>query len=192
MPTERLIDTLLPRGRTAVLSVLSDAGDDGLHLREVARRTGLNSKTVMRELHALRDAEILRSRQIGRQVVYRLNPDCPIYEEIRSILRKTVGICGVLRSALASLAGRIEQAYVYGSHARGEERPDSDIDLMVVGDVTLRELSSPLREAGRTLHRVVSPTLYTPASYALELGIADSFVGRVHNGSRLDLIGGAR
>lgn len=192
MPTRRLIDAILPQGRTAVLAVLADVGDEGLHLREIARRTDLNSKTVMRELHTLRDAGILHSRQVGRQIVYRLSPDCPIYEEIRSILRKTVGIAGTLRTALAPLAPRIERAYVYGSHARGEERPDSDLDLMVVGEVTLRELSSPLREAGRALHRTVSPTLYTPEAYARELEAADSFVARVHGGRRLDLIGGER
>jgi len=192
MPTRKPIEVLFPRGRTAVLGALDNAGDEGLHLREIARRTDLNSKTVMRELHALRDAGILQSRQVGRQVIYRLNPECPIYEEIRSILRKTVGVAEVLRTALAPLAGRIEQAYVYGSHARGEERPDSDVDLMVVGEVTLRELSSPLREAGRAVRRVVSPTLYTPEAYAREIEADDTFVARVHRGQRLDLIGGKR
>lgn len=192
MPTKRLIEALFPQGRSAVMSVLADAGDEGLHLREIARRANLNSKTVMRELHSLRDAGILVSRDVGSQVIYRLNPDCPIYDELRSILRKTVGLSAVLRSALEPLADRIEQVYVYGSHARGDERPDSDVDLMVVGRLTLRELSSPLREAGRSLHRVISPTLYTPEAYEQELEMGDSFVARVHNGKRLNLIGGDR
>ncbi len=152
----------------------------------------MNSKTVMRELHSLRDAGILLSRVVGRQVIYRLNPDCPIYDELRAILRKTVGLSAVLRVALEPLGDRIELAYVYGSHARGDERPDSDIDLMVVGRVTLRELSSPLREVGRSLHRVINPTLYKPGAYEQELQASDSFVSRVHNGKRLNLIGGNR
>jgi len=192
MPTTSLTEALFPESRTAVLASLADAGDEGIHLREVARRTDLNSKTVMRELHALRDAGILVSRDVGRQVVYRLNPDCPIYDELRSILRKTVGLAGVLRTALAPFGGRIEQVYVYGSHARGEDRRDSDIDLMVVGSVSLRELSSPLRESGRLLRRVVNPTLYTAEDYQRELKTKDSFVSRVHRGERLDLIGGTR
>ena len=192
MPTKRLIEALFPQGRSAVLSALANAGNEGLHLREIARRANLNSKTVMRELHSLRDAGILVSREVGRQVIYCLNPDCPIYDELRSILRKTVGLSAALRSALEPLADRIEQAYVYGSHARGDERPDSDVDLMVVGRLTLRALSSPLREAGRSLHRVINPTLYTPEAYEQELQTGDSFVTRVHNGKRLNLIGGGR
>jgi predicted nucleotidyltransferase len=192
MPTKRLIEALFPQSRSAILAALAAAGDEGLHLREIARRANLNSKTAMRELHSLRNVGILVSHQVGRQVVYRLNPDCPIYDELRSIIRKTVGLAAVLRVALEPLADRIEQAYIYGSHARGDERPDSDVDLMIVGKVTLREVSPRLREAGRTLHRVISPTLYTPEEYTRDLNANDSFVARVHNGERLDLIGGVR
>jgi predicted nucleotidyltransferase len=191
MPTTSLTEALFPRSRSAVLSALTSAGDEGLHLREVARRTELNSKTVMRELHALRDAGILVSRDVGRQVVYRLNPDCPIVDELRSIIRKTVGLAGVLQAALEPFAERIVQAYVYGSHARGEERVDSDVDLMMVGSVSLRELSSALREAGRSLRRTINPTLYTVEAYKKELKARDSFVSRVDHGPRLDLVGGA-
>lgn len=192
MPTSRLAQALFPESRAAILAAVDTAGDEGLHLREVARRTNLNSKTVMRELHALRDAGVLVSRDVGRQVIYRLNPHCPIAEELRSIIRKTVGLAGVLQTALKPVGDRIEQAYVYGSFARGKERADSDVDLMVVGSVSLRELSSPVRAAGRSLRRTVNPTLYTPEDYRRELADRDSFVSRAHRGARIDLLGGSR
>lgn len=192
MPTTTLTQALFPKSRAAVLAALTAAGDEGLHLREVARRTELNSKTVMRELHSLRDAGILVSRDVGRQVIYRLNPECPIADELRSIIRKTVGLAGVLGAALAPFVARIDQAYVYGSHARGDERADSDVDLMIVGTVSLRELSSALREAGRSLRRTINPTLYTAEAYRKELKAGDSFVSRVDHGPRHDLVGGRR
>ncbi len=190
MPTLSLARALFPQGRIAILAALVAAGDDGLHLREVARRANLNSKTAMRELHALRDAGILGSRPIGRQVVYRLNPDCPIADELRSIVRKTAGLADVLAAALAPFADRINEAYVYGSHARGEERADSDVDLMVVGSVSLLELSSTLRDAGRTLRRTINPTLYTSGEYSAAQAVTDSFVDRVARGPRLNVAGG--
>ncbi|MCK4571094.1 nucleotidyltransferase domain-containing protein [Candidatus Bipolaricaulota bacterium] len=189
-PTKSLIETLFPKARIAVLSELSKAEDTGLHLREIARRSGLNSKSVLREVHALRNADVLTAQQIGRQIIYRLNPDCPIYDELRSIIRKTVGLAGVLRGALEPLQDRIEFAYIYGSYATGTERPDSDVDLMVVGGLTLRELSSPIREAGRMIQRTVNPTLYSPREYAEELNDDNSFVSRVHHGVRINLIRG--
>ena len=146
----------------------------------------------MRELHALRDAGILTSRDVGRQVIYRFDPVCPISEELRAIIRKTLGIGGTVRAVLEPLASRIDQAYIYGSVARGEERVESDVDLMVVGSVSLRELSSPVRRAARSLRRDVKPTLYTREDYQRELKDKDSFVSRVHRGRRMDLLGGAR
>jgi len=168
MPTKRLIEAVSPSSQCTVPSGLANPKNAGLHVREIARRANLNSKAVMRELHSLRDA--------GRQVIYHLNQDCPIYDELRSILRKTTGLSAVLRSAPEPLTDQIEQAYICGSHARGP----------------LPELSSPLPKAGRSLHRVISTTLYTPEAYEQELQTGDSFVARVHNSKRLNLVGGDR
>jgi predicted nucleotidyltransferase len=183
-----IASNLFPAARLAVLRWLADA-EDGLHLRELERRSGLNKHGLARELHALRDAGILVCTQVGNQIIYRMNTDCPIYNELRSIIRKTVGLAGVLREALEPFADRIELAYVYGSFAKGEVRSDSDVDLMIVGAVSLREVSSAIRAAGQTLRRVINPTSYTPEEYADELHKEDSFVHRVHNGARIDVIG---
>jgi predicted nucleotidyltransferase len=184
-----LAEVLFPAARLAVLKHLADSAE-GLHLRELERRSGLNKHGLARELHALRDAGILLSVPIGRQVVYRLNPSCPIYEELRAIVRKTVGLAGVLARALEPFRDRIELAYIYGSQAKGDATAESGVDLMVVGDVSLREISGPAREAGRALHRIVNTTLYSPEEYRAELRTKDSFIEHVHGGVRIDLIGG--
>jgi len=191
MSTKSLAEALFPRTRRNVLQQLSES-QDGLHLRELERRTGVNSRHLLRELHSLRDAGLLTATKAGNQIVYRLNPDCPIFEEIRSIVRKTIGLAKTLRESLGPLADRTELAYVYGSFAQGEERPDSDVDLMIVGDVSLRELSPLLAEARRLVQREISPTLYRSAEYAEALRDSGSFVRRVHDGPRIDLIGGDR
>jgi predicted nucleotidyltransferase len=189
MSSNGLASALFTRTRSAILRELYRE-PEGLHLRELERRTGFNSRHVSRELHALAAAGILASKPFGRQVIYRLAPGCPIYEELRSIVRKTVGIADVLRDALTPLSRRIELAYVYGSHARGEERSDSDIDLMIVGSATLRDASSSLREAAGQLRREINPTTYRPTEYAKALQEADSFVQRVHRGPRILVLGG--
>ena len=150
----------------------------------------MNSRHLLRELHSLRDAGLLTAKSVGNQIIYQLNPDCPIYDEMRSIVRKTLGLASVLREALEALAARIDIAYVYGSLAQGTERSDSDVDLMIVGDVSLREISPLLTEAHRAIRREISPTLYRPQEYAKALEDEASFVRRVHDGPRITLIGG--
>lgn len=187
MSAINITEALFPRTRAAIFQHLF-RNDDGLHLRELERRSGINSRHLMRELHSLRDVGILVSRKVGNQVIYRLNPECPIHDELCAIMRKTVGLADVLVAELQAFAGRIERAYVFGSHARGDERSDSDVDVMIVGDVSLREVSPAIRSAGRTIKRIINPTLYTPEEYAAELSSDDSFVHRVHHGPRIDLI----
>jgi predicted nucleotidyltransferase len=189
MSSTALAGALFPKTRSAILRELYRE-PDGLHLRELERRTGVNSRHVARELHALAEVGILKSRRVGRQVIYSLDARCPIYEELRSITRKTVGIADVLREELATLADRIELAYVYGSHARGEERNDSDVDLMVVGRASLRDLSSPLRVAAGVLRREINPTAYRLAEYDRARQDAESFVRRIHDGPRIPVLGG--
>lgn len=189
MSAKGLAEVLFPKTRLAVLNQLANATENGFHLRELERRTGLNSRGIIRELHALREAGILVSRRVGRQVIYRLNPDCPIYTELRALVIKTAGLADVLRAMLLPFANRIDLAYVYGSFASGEVTAASDVDLMVVGDVPLRELAGSLRKAARELSREINPTIYRTKEYRTRLKQEDSFVARMHHGPRIDLLG---
>jgi predicted nucleotidyltransferase len=187
MSTNRLVETLFPRTRTGVFRELF-RDEEGLHLRELERRTGVNARHLVRELHALDAAGILASKRVGNLLIYRFNKECPIYEDIRSLIRKTVGLGDVLREMLAPFHGRISFAYIYGSHARGEEGASSDVDLMIVGDVSLRQISSAMRRTSESLDREISPTIYTPNEYAQAIQDKDSFASRVHSGPRIDLM----
>jgi hypothetical protein len=75
-----------------------------------------------RELIKLADVGILLRQQIGNQVHYRANLDCPVFAELAGMLRKTSGMAAVLAQALAPLSDRIQCALVFGSVVRGTER----------------------------------------------------------------------
>ena len=81
---------------------------------------------------------------------------------------KTAGVGEVLREALAPLADRISVAFIYGSVARAEQRSSSDVDLMVVGDVSFGEVVSALETAQKTLAREINPTVYSPAEFRIQ------------------------
>ncbi len=139
----------------------------------------------MRELHRLEGVGILKSRRIGRQVLYAMNPRCSVCPELTMLITKTVGIVDLVREELAPLADRIELAYIYGSFAAGGADTGSDVDVMVVGDVGMRALATPLRRMGEKLAREVNATVYSPEAYRDELGRQGSFVARVHGGPRI-------
>jgi predicted nucleotidyltransferase len=190
MSSISLADALFSKTRAALLRELYTE-PEGLHVRELERRTGFNIRHISRELHVLAAAGILTAKPVGRQVTYKLEPQCPIADEMKSIVRKTVGLVDVVRQALEPFRERVELAYIFGSFARGEERADSDVDLMIVGRATRRELATPLREAADVLKREINTVLYTAAEYAKALSEQDSFVHRVHVGPRLGVLVGS-
>jgi hypothetical protein len=71
--------------------------------------------------------------------------------------------------ALAPLAGQINVAFIYGSVATFKQRSGSDVDLMVVDDVSFGDVVSALRAARELLHREINPTVYSPAEFRSKL-----------------------
>jgi predicted nucleotidyltransferase len=182
--------SLFGKTRRAVLSLLYSHTDESFYLREIARAAGVGLGAVQRELKHLSDSGILRRTVRGNQVHYQSNPDCPIFQDLKNLVIKTAGVGDVLRAALAPLADRIELALIYGSFARGEQQRGSDVDLLIVGDVTFSEITSALGEAQDTLGREINPTVYPPGEFQSKLTGGHHFLTSVSKEPRIFLIGG--
>lgn len=189
MSTVNLLDALLTKTRQAILRELVAAEGERVHLRELERRTGLNVKGVKRVLGELYSAGIVNAERSGNRIYYSINKRCPIYPELRLLVIKTVGLAGQLRDALALLVDKIDLAYIFGSFATGEEVAESDVDLMVVGEITLRDLSGALAQVVTELSREINPTVYSFQEYEQRLADRGSFVAQVDAGPKIMLIG---
>ena len=144
---------------------------------------------VQRELKKLSEAGIIRRIVLGRQVYYQANPECPVYAELRNIVVKTVGVGDVLRAALVPLADRIKVAFLFGSLVRGGQRSSSDVDVMVVGDVSFAEVVSALGRVQETIRREINPLIYPPEEFRSKLSEDHHFLKRALEGSKFFLIG---
>ncbi len=188
-PTD-LASLLFGAYRREVLALLLLHPDASLHVREIARMTGRVPGTLVREVNQLAEAGLLLRSHVGNQVHFQANPACPIYEELRGILKKTSGLADVLRQALEPLGGKIKAAFVYGSMARGDERAGSDVDVMVVGDARLGEVVHALAPAHETLRREINPNVYRVAEFNEKLAEAEPFLQRVMEDRKIYVIGG--
>lgn len=128
------------------------------HVRDIARRIGAAPASVGTELSALERLGILRSESVGRSRVYSINETSTFVPEVRALVQKTLGVEALLGEALTDLAG-VESAYIFGSYASGEERPQSDIDLLVIGRPDRLALSERLATVERRLSRDVNVVL---------------------------------
>ena len=184
-----LANALLGDTRSAVLAALLLRPEQALHVRELARVTGVSPGTLHRELKTLESLGILSRAQTGKQVFYVANRRCPVFDELAGLLRKTAGLVDVLRAALLPFSDRIEQAFVYGSMAVGDEHAHSDVDVMIVGILSFGEVVEALAPAQAALRREVNPTLFTPQEFVAKRLEPESFAAKVWQGPKLWLIG---
>ena len=187
---ETLENVLLGKGRGAILGLLYEHPDQSFYYRQLTRELkGLSAGTLQRELDTLSQLGLIERSAVGNQVFYRANRNHPIFPELRALVAKTVGVIPMLRSALAPLADRILVAFVYGSMARGEEKAESDIDLLIVGKAELEAVIAMLGNVEASLRRPVNPTVYSPAEFRTKLASGNHFLNSVVRGKKAFLIG---
>ena len=121
-----LVDALFGKTKKAIICYLFARPDHSWHLRELARTARVSPTMLSKEANLLVSAGILMDERDGNRRIFRANPECPIFEELRGIARKTAGVADIVRTALECIKG-VRLAFIFGSIARGEERPGSDI-----------------------------------------------------------------
>ena len=188
---KQFMDLLFSSYRRQVLGLLLLRPDDSLYVRQIARLTGVPAGSLHRELAALESVGLLLREPFGNQVRYRANRANPIYAELAEIFWKTSGLSDLIRDALAPLADRISAAFVFGSIAREAAAADSDVDVCVLGNVTLVQVVGALAPLHERLGRVVNPVVMTPAEFRKQRKHGDRFVRRLLSEPKLFVVGSA-
>ena len=186
----RLAELLSSRARAEIFRLLFSGAGEELHVREIERRSGLNDSTLRQELRKLVRLELVQSRRDSNRVYYRAKTESPLYPEIRNLLLKTSGLSDVLKSAL--MDKRIRMAFVFGSIARGEEKAGSDVDLMVIGQLGLRDLSRLLSGIEEKIGREVNPHVLREEEFRKRIRAKEHFVSSVMETPKIFIIGSQR
>lgn len=180
---------LFGQTRQDVLSLLFTRPDEAFYLREIVRRTGRGIGPVQRDLGQLISCGIVRKE---KERFYRANPDSPVYEPLKQIVIRTMGLANVLQNALSDLKPHIAVAFIFGSFARGEPRERSDIDLMIVtqdDQLTLEQVVTQLHEQQMVLQREINPFVLAASELNAKWLAKNHFIRRVLAGDKTFLIG---
>jgi len=184
-----LAESLFGEYRRRVLALLLPRPDERFHVREISRLTSVPVGPLHRELKILADAGMVSRHASGNQVQYQAERDCPIYQELVGIFRKTSGLADVLRAALEPLSGTVASAFVFGSVAKGEERTESDVDVFVVGSASFTDVVLALADKQSQLGRDINPVVMTEGEFSSKLAEGEHFVSRIMNEPKIFLIG---
>lgn len=173
-----------------VLGLLFGQAQRRFQSAELIRLAGSGTGATHRVLTKLAESGLVRVSMEGRQKYYQANPDCPVFEELAGLVRKTVGLVGPIREALLPLAGDIQAAFVYGSVASGRDRADSDIDLMVISDaLDYATVIEAAQSAEAVIDRPVNPTLVTLQEWRSKGSRRGGFVERIRGQPKLFVYG---
>lgn len=181
---------LFSNAQQKLLGLLFVRVNDGFHLNEIMRLTGLGSASAQRELRRLHDAGLIVSERIGNVRRFRPNMNSLVYPELSGLVQKTFGMVGVLHSTLSPLSKKMLIAFAYGATANNRESGVGDIDLLLICDETnYGDLLSRLAPAEKALRRKINPNLYTVSDYKRRLREQQPFITQVLQAPKIYIVG---
>jgi predicted nucleotidyltransferase len=175
--------------RRALLNTFFSNPDNEYYTRQLSTLLKLSVGSIHREIGKLISARVLIAREVGNIKLFSLNKENPVYEELRAIILKTDGAIGLVKDVVSKIKG-VRAAFVYGSFAKGDERGDSDIDILLIGNAVDEDrLAVVIREAEKKLFREINYTIYMEEEYKKENNKKNSFIAEVVRGKKIFIKG---
>jgi predicted nucleotidyltransferase len=186
----RIADALFARVQQRVLGILFGQSDRSFLSKDVIRLANSGTGAVHRELKRLVGSGLVTVQSQGWEKHYQANKESPVFEELRGLVLKTVGLVEPIRQALLPLADGIQVAFVYGSVTRGTDTVRSDIDLMVVSEaLSYSEVFGALQEAEAAIGRPIDPNILTLAEWVRRIADESHFATKVAAEPKIFVVG---
>jgi len=172
-----------------VLGWLFSHPDERYFVRQLALLVKEDSTNMSRELTHLAKTGILVSTTEGKQKYYQANRHCPIFDELHCLVLKTGGVADIIGKAMESRISDIRLSFIFGSVADRTENKLSDIDLLVVGNITFGEIVDLLLPAEETLNRELNPVVYPLPEFNRRLSENHYFMSNILSGNKIFVVG---
>lgn len=175
------------KAQVAALSIV--LFEDRLHLREIARRAKISAPQAKNELDTLEKIGVLSKERIGNMSVYSLNKKCPFLDELRGLFAKTQGIVPLLQKEVQKIQG-VRFCIVYGSYAGGTFGPNSDIDILCIGDAPIEKLDGLFLRLQQKIGREINYIVWNEDDFGQKLAKRGAFVKSILSGKKIFAVGG--
>jgi predicted nucleotidyltransferase len=183
-----VLTKLFSATRAELLGLFFNNPDDRFYLREIARHIGKDAAGIKRELDNLVKMGLLAWEKRGVQKYYFANKSSPIFSEMKGLIFKTTGVHGAMKASLSRLKG-VQTAFIYGSYAKGTEKEDSSINLMVIGQANITELNDMVMGLEEKLKRDIDYLVFDEQEYRKRREAKDPFIRELLKGKKIFLVG---
>ena len=183
-----MLTKLFSSTRAELLGLFFNNPDDKFYLREIARHIGKDAAGIKRELDNLVKIGLLAKEKRGVQKYYFANKSSPVFSEMKGLIFKTTGIQGAMKASLSRLKG-VKSSFIYGSYAKGSEKEDSNINLMVIGQANITELNDMVMGLEEKLKREIDYLVFDEQEYRKRKDSKDPFIRELLKGKKIFLVG---
>lgn len=168
----------LKNGGGEILKLFFKDVEKEYYFREISKILNKEPSYYQKYLDRLVEDRILLDNRRGNMRFFRLNKEHPLYEEIKSIVSKTVGLENELKEMVDKLCG-VECAFIFGSIAKGKENSNSDVDLMLIGDVDQNIFTPLLSSVESKISREINYHIYSRKEITKKIKERDGFMSNI-------------
>lgn len=183
------MNPFLTKNQAALLRLLYTNPEKSFYMQEIGKILGKKPGIFQRTLNGLVEKGLLKSEYRANARFFQANTGHRLYAEIKEIIAKSFGVDTVLKKFVKPLRG-VKIALLYGSFAKGKERYDSDIDLLIVGRPQVEDrLVNEIPKLERQLQREINYKLYSEAEYRRRRAAHDPFLEEILSDKKIVLKG---
>jgi len=183
-----LTDLFVSKVRAKLLQIFLDQPSEIFYVRQLVRLTGEEINAVRRELARMEERGMVKKETRGNRLYYSFRKDYPFYDELLGLVCKTVGLgAAILKNR--NKIGKIKFAMLSGKFARRLKRDETEVDLLVVGQVVLPQLAALVRLEETRLKREINYTVMTQEEFEFRKRRRDPFILGILYRSRIMIIG---
>jgi len=173
--------------KARVLELLVSRSTESFHLRGLAQAAGTDPGNTSKLLATLVESGLVLAVPGQPSTRYAINPHSPLVPPLRQLVIRAGALMNELRAVAASLDA--EYVGVYGSVAAGTDDADSDVDVLVVGELGVVAAQTAFKAVGRKHGKSVNVVAVSAATLSDCLRGDSAFWASVANSPRIDLKG---
>jgi len=183
-----LQDLMVSKVRVKLLQTFLAQPKEMFYIRQLVRLLGEEINAIRRELQRMERLGMVKKENRGNRIYYWFNKDYPLYQDVLSIVNKTVGLGGEILKKKSKI-GNIRFAFISGRMARGLTPKAERVDLLVVGELDLNNLAGLVKEQEGKLGREINYSVMTKEEFDFRKRRRDPFLLGILSEPKIMIVG---
>ena len=154
--------------RQVLMELFFTNPNERYYVRQLQAMLNISVGTIHREIKGLEDIGILTGMTQANIKFYSANKTHPLFQDLRNIVAKTLGVETALKETLAEIPG-IKLAFTYGSFVSGQETARGVINMCVMGRFDEELLGASMQKLGKRLKRRINCAPMSETKFRREL-----------------------